>query len=108
MNPRRLIIDPKVVEDLLEIGAYIAQDNVDAAHRFLVQANNTFDQLSSHPGLGTKCYFRHNRAANLRVWPIRGFENYLIFYDARDDAVVIYRVLHGARDIKSILDAAES
>jgi plasmid stabilization system protein ParE len=36
----------------------------------------------------------------LRRWPVNGFENWLIFYRAKCDAVDIVHVLHGAQDIE--------
>ncbi len=39
----------------------------------------------------------------LRRRPVKGFERYLIFYHLSDGKVHIIRVLHGARDISSIL-----
>jgi hypothetical protein len=37
-------------------------------------------------------------------WPVKGFENWLIFYQARRNGVEIVHVFHGARDIESLLD----
>ena len=39
----------------------------------------------------------------LRKRTIKGFEKYLVFYFMEDDEVQILRVLHGARDVSSIL-----
>jgi toxin ParE1/3/4 len=44
------------------------------------------------------------RLAGLRVGRVEGFEKHLIFYRPGDDGVEIIRVLHGARDIDSVLD----
>ena len=42
--------------------------------------------------------------AGLRVWSIRKFENYLIFYRPVPDGIEVVRVLHGSRDIDTILE----
>ena len=39
----------------------------------------------------------------LRKRTIKGFEKYLVFYFIEGDQVQILRVLHGARDVSSIL-----
>jgi toxin ParE1/3/4 len=44
-----------------------------------------------------------DRLSTLRQWPIRGFENYLIFYLPTEAGIDVLRVLHGARDIDRIL-----
>jgi toxin ParE1/3/4 len=41
--------------------------------------------------------------SGLRRWPVREFENVLIFYLPRDDGISVVRVLHGARDWWSLL-----
>jgi toxin ParE1/3/4 len=38
------------------------------------------------------------------MYPVRGFERHLVFYRERDDGIEIVRVLHGARDIPSVMD----
>ena len=39
----------------------------------------------------------------LRRWAVKGFDNWLIFYQARHEGVEIVHVMHGARDIESLL-----
>jgi len=36
----------------------------------------------------------------VRVWPVKGFERYLIFYRALADGVEILQVIHSARNIE--------
>ena len=38
----------------------------------------------------------------MRRWPVKDFENWLVFYLPKRDGVEIVRVLHGARDLDSI------
>jgi toxin ParE1/3/4 len=38
----------------------------------------------------------------MRVWSIKGFENFLVFYRPVPGGVDIIRVLHGAQDIESL------
>jgi hypothetical protein len=37
-------------------------------------------------------------------WPVKGFENWLIFYIPKRNGVEIVHVIHAARDIQSLLD----
>jgi toxin ParE1/3/4 len=55
------------------------------------------------PALGSVWESDHPELAGLRVLPIRGFENYLVFYRSMADRIEIVRVLHGARDLDSLL-----
>ena len=83
---------------------YIAEDNLDAAERFLVTAEETFQLLGRMPGIGKLCRFSNPQLSGIRQYPIKGFKNYLIFYRATDSEVEVLRVLHGARDLEAILD----
>ncbi len=41
--------------------------------------------------------------AGLRSWPVKGFDEFRIYYLARPELLTIVRVLHGRRDIATIL-----
>jgi len=56
------------------------------------------------PKLGVLCAFRKPALRRLRRWPVKGFENWLIFYQPRGNGVEIVHLSHGARDIESLLD----
>jgi toxin ParE1/3/4 len=54
-----------------------------------------------HPAL---CSFRRPALRRLRRWPVKGFDNWLVFYLPRRNGVEIVPLIHGARDIESLLD----
>lgn len=89
---------PQVIRDLLEIATYIAADNLNVSDRFLVAAEETFNKI------GKTCQFSHPQLANIRQQPIKGFKNYLIFYRCAASEIEILRVIHGARDIPTMLE----
>jgi toxin ParE1/3/4 len=93
---------PDVRRDLSEQADYIARGSVDAASRFLDAVEATFEFLADNCDIGQVCAFEDPRTLGLRVWPIRGFPNHLVFYLPTKDGVDIIRVLHGARDLNSI------
>ncbi len=96
---------PQVEQDLIGCALDIAEDNLDAAERFLVAAEESFERLASMPLIGQACEFRGPRAQGLRRWQVRGFENYLIFYRPEEDGVTIVRVIYGSRDIEAIFNS---
>jgi toxin ParE1/3/4 len=49
------------------------------------------------------CGFKNKRLRLLRHWPVKNFDNWLIFYQAERDGAEILHVIHGARDIENIL-----
>jgi toxin ParE1/3/4 len=98
----KLLVKSPVWDDLREIGLRIAEENPDAADRFLTSAKESFDLLTRHPRIGR---LRSFSAAGVRSWVIPDFQNYLIFYLPTGAEVQILAVLHGARDLASALAA---
>ena len=93
------IISPEALQDMEDIHDHIAMDNTEAAGRVIQAFEEDISLLSSQPELGQlKPRLRH-----LCLWVVTQFPNYLIFYRVRDGAVEVVRVLHGARDLASIL-----
>ena len=78
--------------DLDEIWFYIAQDDPDAADKFIQSLVQRFPIIASQPEIGRK---REELAPRLRSFPVG---RYLIFYRPIDSGVEIARVLQGARD----------
>jgi plasmid stabilization system protein ParE len=84
--------------DLNEIWEYIAQDNIDAADRWIERLFDAFEMLARAPGMGHK----REDLTNLSVlfWPVGA---YLVIYRAMRERVEIVAVTQGARDIPSFL-----
>ena len=87
----------RVEEDLIEIWLYIAHDDVRAADRLLDEIEEKFFLLADHPSLGPS---RPDIAPGLRYLPVR---RYLILYREITDGIEIVRVVHGARDVRSLM-----
>jgi toxin ParE1/3/4 len=92
----RIIRSPEAQADVDEIALYIAQDNLDAALRWLETMDEKFRLLSSFPGAGPA---RDAIAPGLRSYPVG---NYLILYRAAPGRVEIVRVVHGARNLRRL------
>lgn len=91
--------------DLLEAFDYLQEHaSLDIADRFLSAALSSFQELAEMPKMGAPCKFRRRFLRRLRRWPLKDFDSWLIFYLPKRNGVEIVRVLHGARDIESLLD----
>ena len=89
--------------DLMEHFIFLAENaSLNVARRFLQNVNASFEGLAAMPELGAARTFRSPRFATVRMWPVRGFERYLLFYRPIEEGVEILRVLHGARDIERL------
>ena len=94
---------PQARDDIIAAALYIADDNQDAADRFLDAVKRTMATLEEMPHMGAPREFDHPDLAGMRFFPVTDFDNYLIFYVPRNTAIDVVRVLHGSQDIQTIL-----
>ena len=104
-RPRpRVVVRPQADIDINHQFEYLAVEaGLATARRFLREFQKTCNSLQTKPEIGSPRMFGDRRLAGLRVWPVRGFRRQLIFYIPTDDTIEIVRVLHGARDIDTLL-----
>lgn len=88
-----ITLDPVAKDDLLEIWAYIAKDNPQAADRMLDRLWDGFRVVAQFPMGGTS---RPELGAGLRCYSVG---NYVIYYRPAKEGIEVARVLHGARDV---------
>lgn len=98
-----LRILPAADIDLDEAALYVAQDSVEQAQRLYDAADATFRLIREYQARGPQCQFDHPRLRSVRRCAIVGFRNHLVFYRVEPNIVEVIRILHGARDILSIL-----
>jgi toxin ParE1/3/4 len=95
-------LTPQAWQDVLDIVAYIANDNASAALVFLSELEDTCTQLLALPGLGSARSFKRTDLTGVRMMPVTGFEHYLIFYVPAGKSIKVLRILHTARDFPTI------
>jgi len=88
---------PLARKDLKEIKAYIAKDNPKAAAQYMGILKQKCDLLAQTPTIGV-C---REEYCNLYKFPV---EKYLIFYRITETGIEVIRIIHGSRDIQSILN----
>jgi toxin ParE1/3/4 len=99
---KRASRSPEARRDLVEIADYISNNNLEASMRFLDATEDTITFLAANPLIGQLFVPANELIPPLRIWPIHGFRNHLIFYRPLTEGVEIVRVLHGARDLQSL------
>ena len=99
----RLEYLPSAETDILEIDVYLYEHNPTAADKFIGSIEKLAETLLDHPFIfpiyEDDPYFRHV------TLPYK----YRLFYHVDEDAEIIkiYRVLHGMRDVKSIMNSED-
>jgi toxin ParE1/3/4 len=93
-----LFVSRRADDDLRRIWRYIAAENPAAADRVLLRIDAKLEMLRDFPGIGT---LRNDIREGFRVL-MEG--NYLLLYehDAANDAVELFGVVDGRRDLSDL------
>jgi toxin ParE1/3/4 len=99
---------PRARLDLLEQFVYFGeQADAELAERYFAAVDATCLQLAGHPQSGVLYDSGIARLDGLRRVPVKGFENYLLFYLPHENGIDVIRVLHAARDIDNLFAQEE-
>lgn len=87
-------------EDFTEIMEFIAADNPTAADKVATKIESNLELLSENPLLGRLPRDKEIRSLGYRYLIV---QSYIIFYTIENKTIYVHRILHGARNYKSIL-----
>ena len=82
---------------------YEEEAGVAVADRFTAALDAAYKRLRANAAIGSPLIGESCKRSGLRSWPVKGFP-YLICYFDQPDHVDVWRILHGARDLGSLLD----
>jgi toxin ParE1/3/4 len=85
-------------DDLRQIWAYIAQDNIPAADRLIDEVERTLFLLAHSPWMGQSV---DEYRVGLRRFTLG---NYVLFFEPIEGGIRLVRVLHGARKMEDLLE----
>lgn len=89
----RITRKPQARLDLLDIWAFIAEDNEAAVDRTLDRIENALRTIAENPEMGRA---RPELRPGVRSFPVG---SYILFYRVQADAIDVVRVLNSFRDI---------
>jgi plasmid stabilization system protein ParE len=97
----RFLLTPAARADLAEIAKYVReQGSPDAAKRVGEELRRATRKLADMPGIG---HVRTDLAdESLRFWSVY---SYLILYRPDTSPLQVIRILHGARDVETVLES---
>ena len=102
----KAVIRPRAQDDILRQFRWylVEQDAPDAAFRFVEAVEASVEQLLRMPNMGAPKKLRNPALKGLRLWPVKDFDEFLIFYlVVGGDTLRVVRILHGKRDVDRIL-----
>ena len=101
---RRIFVRPAAEQDMDEQAEYLAvHGSVEVGLRFYRAAEETLQLLSRRPRIGGVVEFERRHLRGMRMFPLKAFPKHLVFYRPGEDGIEVIRVLHGARDLESLL-----
>jgi len=89
-----ILLTPAAESDLVDIWAYIARDNREAADRGYAAVAQTLEALADMPAMGAIYQAKRPRLKGMRFFPVKQFRNYVIYYRETAQGIEIIRVLH--------------
>jgi plasmid stabilization system protein ParE len=90
------------INELLDIAEFLGVDDPDAGRRFIDACEETFADLAAMPHLGSKRSFDHPDLKEVRMWHVKNYREYLIFYKPTKSTLHLLHLVHGARDYKTL------
>lgn len=101
-------VRPLADSDTDEAADYLAREaNVDVARRFLAALDQAYARLCEYPLAGAQVQVLDPKLRGLRLWRVPSFERYLIFYLPAPGRIDVVRILHGSRELASLLGIEE-
>ena len=101
----RPIIHATAEDDLLRQIEWYAQGGLPhIARRFHAAVMDAIDKLAAMPAAGPPKQTGNPRLDGLRMWPIKGFAEFWVYYLETPEQVTVIRLLHSKRDIGTVLD----
>ncbi len=98
MSPRYRLA-PEARDQVDAIGAFIAQESVDAALKVYDALEEAFERIALNPGIG---HLREDLTHRpVKFWSVF---SYLVVYDPAMDPLTIVAVVHGSRDVEQVLN----
>ena len=99
---RELRFADEIFCDLQEIACYLKRLDPGLSPRFRSGYTKTCQSIAKNPFAGR--VRTGLRPEGLRGRAVFGFPRHFVFYLVAEDCVIIFRVLHGSRDLSGILN----
>ena len=100
----KLFIQAATEQDILSQVEWYAQKGLpDIALRFSRASVAAIEALMAMPQAGAAKASANPRLAGLRSWPVKGFEEFRVYYLADPERLTVVRILHGKQDTGAIL-----
>lgn len=101
--PRKPQRRPRAKADLEHHAFQIADENIEAAIRFVDAVESTIGLLCEHPELGGRFVTSDHELLDIRAKPVNGFGRFVIFYRDHGDTIEVVRLLAGGDNMDVLI-----
>ena len=98
----RILKRPQAERDIEEAFVFIAERDEDAGLDFLFAVEETLELVAANPLIGAERKFDAVELSSVRMWRIKSYEKYLIFYFVRENAIELIRLIHSSLDYNRV------
>ncbi len=96
-----VIIRPQFYLDVEEeVYWLLANTDADVAQRWHAAVWDTIELLKTHPLIGRER--KDLKQSGIRSWRVNRYARWLIFYEVRAEALIVYRIRSGFMDLTQI------
>lgn len=89
------------------VAYYLSEATAQVALGFIDAVEQAYAHIGRHPATGSPRYAHELNLPGLRAWPLKRYPH-VVFYVERPDAIDVWRVLHGQRDIPAWMHDPDS
>lgn len=102
----RVLKREAAIRDLITQWVWYAENaSIEIADRFLGATQSTLSLLATQPESGSLVLVGKTELQGMRRAPVSdGFEKILLFYFPLPDGIDLVRVIHGSRELRSLLE----
>jgi toxin ParE1/3/4 len=103
VNASRITLSDAAITDILEQADwYQKKSGRKLATRWEKAVTSTLLRIVASPRSGARCSFSTKELNGVRRLPVAYFAKHLVFYRFQQGALLVLRIVHGARDLESL------
>jgi toxin ParE1/3/4 len=103
-----LVIQASAEQDILsQVEWYAQRGLLPIARHFHTATLDAINSLLAMPDAGPPRATTNPALTGMRMWPVKGFDEFWVYNLVRSDTVTVVRVLHSKRDTNTILEGEE-
>ena len=94
----------QVRQDIIAIYRYIHERSPRSADKVLDAIEQSIRSLADTPGVGRYWNSNDRRLEGMKLTTVSPYRNYLIFFRAAEREIEVFRIVHAARELATLVD----